>query len=323
METLDPTYAAVRALVDRNRQSLANHQRMIKHAREHVASSRGLLRQRAAPARGAQAGHHLQHAQLSHRGEHLVRSLEDFIRSLAVDDDVEQVLRHIVEHVTGALRIKGASLRLSVDDGVRIVAAGHGSVGTLEEFQSDTGLGPAVTAADNQRIVRVFDVAQDENREAWPLFAQRAAELDIVSLACIPLSIDDTLSGSLDLYDARAQLWTHLQLTFARAVGEAAAARIRALSERDDLLRLTQQLQQALDSRVKIEQAKGMLACANDVSMEEAFNLLRSHARSHSVRLLDVAADVVASRRTSGAAPALVLPPPGTASSPMRSRPGR
>lgn len=64
-------------------------------------------------------------------------------------------------------------------------------------------------------------------------------------------------------------------------------------NDRDQLVRLTEQLQTALITRVVIEEAKGMIAQLHGVGMEEAFDMLRRHSRSHSARLHDVAAAVV------------------------------
>ena len=57
---------------------------------------------------------------------------------------------------------------------------------------------------------------------------------------------------------------------------------------------LAEQLQQALDSRVVIEQAKGMLAEQLAMTVDDAFDVLRGHARSNGRKLHDVAGDVVA-----------------------------
>ena len=69
----------------------------------------------------------------------------------------------------------------------------------------------------------------------------------------------------------------------------------RALRRAEEL---TEQLQYALNSRVAIEQAKGAVARALDVSVDEAFDLLRHHARAHHLKLIDLAHRVVEDRRT-------------------------
>ncbi|MFC5006731.1 ANTAR domain-containing protein, partial [Dactylosporangium cerinum] len=52
---------------------------------------------------------------------------------------------------------------------------------------------------------------------------------------------------------------------------------------------LTEQLQGALNNRIIIEQAKGAVAQANNVSVDVAFELIRAYARRTRRRLSDVA----------------------------------
>jgi hypothetical protein len=63
------------------------------------------------------------------------------------------------------------------------------------------------------------------------------------------------------------------------------------------LLERTIQLQTALETRIVIEQAKGILAERLGVDVEEAFEVLRAAARSNSVKIHALAADVVRSRQ--------------------------
>jgi AmiR/NasT family two-component response regulator len=56
---------------------------------------------------------------------------------------------------------------------------------------------------------------------------------------------------------------------------------------------LTEQLQGALNSRIVIEQAKGVVSRDHDVSVRVAFEALRTHARNNQIRLVDLAHDVV------------------------------
>ena len=79
----------------------------------------------------------------------------------------------------------------------------------------------------------------------------------------------------------------------ARLLADMATSYVLNASELQRADRTREQLQRALDSRIVIEQAKGMTANANDVSIDRAFDLLRQHARSHRARLHDVAQAVV------------------------------
>ena len=72
--------------------------------------------------------------------------------------------------------------------------------------------------------------------------------------------------------------------------------RLKHLNEA--LLERTHQLQEALDSRIVIEQAKGVLAERHRMGIEDAFDVLRGAARTHRVKLRALAAWVVSSPET-------------------------
>jgi GAF domain-containing protein len=92
-----------------------------------------------------------------------------------------------------------------------------------------------------------------------------------------PYDADDLVAAAQ--YAARAGV--------ALALGQA-----RALAERRQRL-TNEQLQQALDSRVIIEQAKGFVAALRDIDTTEAFDRLRSYSRSHRTDIHEVARRVV------------------------------
>lgn len=106
---------------------------------------------------------------------------------------------------------------------------------------------------------------------------------------------DDTLGALILLGPGTTPLPSEL-FELAQSLTDAAGWTL----ERDRRLRetraLADQLGQALTSRIVIEQAKGTLAARLSISVDEAFHLLRSHARSHRRRLTDVAREVVEHR---------------------------
>ena len=77
---------------------------------------------------------------------------------------------------------------------------------------------------------------------------------------------------------------------------------------------VNEQLNEALNSRIVIEQAKGVIAERARIGTDEAFNRLRHHARSNNLRLADVAKDVadgtLAVEAFGGARPATSTPAP-------------
>ena len=101
------------------------------------------------------------------------------------------------------------------------------------------------------------------------------------------------LIGSLDLYDARVHPWSADEIGLATAFADIAGSCVEHSVDLDRLRRTVDQLQHALDSRVIIEQAKGMLAADAQISVDEAFARLRKHANDHNASLRSVADAVV------------------------------
>jgi AmiR/NasT family two-component response regulator len=78
----------------------------------------------------------------------------------------------------------------------------------------------------------------------------------------------------------------------AQALADIATVSILQLRALRSSRELADQLQAALESRVVIEQAKGVLSAAGTLDMEEAFARLRQYARNRNLRLPLVAASV-------------------------------
>jgi ANTAR domain len=92
---------------------------------------------------------------------------------------------------------------------------------------------------------------------------------------------------------------TLLDISLPRGTPLEAEVAIRRLIELTQALaRRAAQLQEALESRIVIEQAKGVLAERYGVSVDEAFVLLRGAARFNRLKLHSLAAEVVSSPTT-------------------------
>ena len=124
----------------------------------------------------------------------------------------------------------------------------------------------------------------------WPRFAPRATAAGFRSFHAFPLRLRTEVIGALNVFGTEST--GHLEAADAPVVQALAdVATIALLQER--IIRrgeiLSEQLQGALNSRIAIEQAKGAVAQANDVSVDEAFLLIRNYARRNNRRLGDVA----------------------------------
>lgn len=118
-------------------------------------------------------------------------------------------------------------------------------------------------------------------------------EVQLGELATLLLKLFDSLGSWLDSerVDSLLLHFDQRQYTLLRPSKE----RLRGSS--DFLLERVAQLETALQSRIVIEQAKGILACALGVSVDQAFNVMRKAARDRGAKLHDLAASIAASPR--------------------------
>jgi hypothetical protein len=144
--------------------------------------------------------------------------------------------------------------------------------------------------------VFVDDLSTDPRR--WPAFAERAAEYDFRSVSALPLRLRDERVGALNLFRTETGPLGPTDVAVGQALADVATVGIlhQRIVTRSELV--NQQLQTALNTRVVIEQAKGVLAERGAVDMDEAFRLLRAHARKTQQRLADLARAVVAGADT-------------------------
>jgi len=209
-------------------------------------------------------------------------------------DEPSRLLAALAEHGNGLLG-DCAAVALYAPDARTPVEV----TGTVEELMRlsrqavEWGEGPGPRAWHTGRPVPDTALDDDRVRGDWPRYSPRALELGYGRAAALPLHVGaDTLGALVILGRGRTPLGPEL-LELGQALTDAAGWAL----ERDRRLResraLADQLGHALTSRVVIEQAKGMLAARLSVPVDEAFRILRAHARSHRRRLAEVAADVV------------------------------
>jgi len=178
---------------------------------------------------------------------------------------------------------------------LEFMAASDESVEHLELFQAQNQEGPCLDAYRQGRPVVNEDLTEAATR--WPSFAPMAAAAGFRSVHAFPLRLRADRIGALNVFSA--SVGGRLEdgdIQVVQALADVAA--IGLLQER--AIRrgeaLTEQLQGALNSRIIVEQAKGALAQARGISVDEAFELLRVHSRNHNQRLVDIARAIVTDR---------------------------
>jgi GAF domain-containing protein len=132
------------------------------------------------------------------------------------------------------------------------------------------------------------DLEQPTDR--WPRFARRAVQAGFRSVHALPLRLRAERIGAMNVFSANVGgRLADTDVEIVQALADVAAIGLlqeRAI-RRGELL--TEQVPGALNGRIVIEQAKGVIAQARGVSVDEAFTLIRSFSRSHDLRLSDVA----------------------------------
>jgi GAF domain-containing protein len=177
---------------------------------------------------------------------------------------------------------------------LHFMAASREDARLLELFQLQNDEGPCLDAFHTGTAVVNTDLREDAQR--WPLFAPHATQAGFRSVHAFPLRVRAQVIGALNVFgaDDGARLEEE-DIALVQALVDMAS--IAILQERTIRQRqlLTEQLQIALNSRIVIEQAKGAVAQAVGVSVDEAFIMIRSHARSNHRRITDVAQAIIAS----------------------------
>jgi transcriptional regulator with GAF, ATPase, and Fis domain len=226
------------------------------------------------------------------------RQLAEVFVALAdtlVDDfDVVDFLHELTVRCAQVLGVSAAGVLLSDQRGaLRVVAASTEQTRLLELLQSQTDQGPCPECFHTGRPVAVADLSAPTAAGRWPRFAVEARKVGFSSVHAVPMRLRTDVIGALNLFCTQPGALDEDTLRLAQALADVATIGLlqaRAIRQRDTL---AEQLQTALNSRVVIEQAKGVIAERRHVDMDESFTLLRSTARTNNRRLSELARAVV------------------------------
>ncbi len=220
--------------------------------------------------------------------------------TLVDDFDVVEFLQGLCADSKEVLGAEAAGVMLAsrAGAGLRLVASSDERMRLLELFELQSEQGPCLEAFSTGEPVQV---SAAQASLSWPSFAPTAAREGFLAMCAVPLQIRGNVIGALNLFRATDEAFTDVELILAQAMAQVAAIGLlqqRSISERDQL---AEQLAVALKSRVVIEQAKGILAESLAINVDEAFEVLRRHARNTNTKLTALARDVADRRVRSDA----------------------
>ncbi|GAA2624622.1 GAF and ANTAR domain-containing protein [Paractinoplanes durhamensis] len=223
--------------------------------------------------------------------ERLATLFVEVADTLVDDFDVVEFLQMLTKRVADLFDTGEAGLMLADHrDRLTFMAASDESARLMELFQLQYGDGPCLDAFRTARPVTNVDLAAATGK--WPEFAPRATQAGFQSVHAFPLRLRREVIGAMGVFGSATEL-DDADTLIVQSLADVAV--IGLLQERS-IRRgeaLTEQLQGALNSRVIIEQAKGVVAQAYGVTPDEAYALIRTFARNTNRRLSEVAGSIV------------------------------
>jgi len=215
--------------------------------------------------------------------------------TLVDEFDLIDFLHNLADHAVTVSGGSSAGLLLADhDDSLHYVAASSASARYLELLQLQVEEGPCLDCYRTREPLITTDLSRETRR--WPEFAPRAIEAGVHSVHAFPLRLRDRVIGAMNVFGDEPLPLEPSDVKVVQAMADVATIAIlqeRAIASAEVL---TEQLQGALNSRIVIEQAKGVVSRAHGLTVDEAFAVLRTHARNNHLRLVDLAHDVVTGR---------------------------
>ena len=226
----------------------------------------------------------------------LASALVEAADTLAEDFDATRCLQRVSDHCVELLNARAAGVML-IDGGRPVSPAASSRYERLglDLLETQLGGGPCLESYGSGRPVPPVSIRVAHAAARRPGFTERALRHDIVTTFAVPLRRRDQLLGALNVFvpaPPSRHVATHPGLEVAQVLADAAALGLQNRRAYTRCRTLSGQLQEALSSRVRIEQAKGMLAERWGVRADQAFVALRQYARRRRLAL-DRAAGMV------------------------------
>ena len=222
----------------------------------------------------------------------LARTLVDLADSLVADFDVVDLLTLLADRCVDTFDVAAAGIMLAGADGVlRVVASSSEEMRVVELFEEQAAEGPCLDCYHSGAPVTNQQLATSLDR--WPRFAPEAMNAGFTSVQALPMRLRDSVIGALNLFHTDESAISQSATALAQAFADVATIAILQNQASREAQVVIEQLTQALNSRIVIEQAKGVTAERLGLDMGEAFARLRGYARHNKLRLTDVASAVI------------------------------
>lgn len=238
------------------------------------------------------------------REDLLARTFVELADTLVDAFDVVDLLTLLVDRCVEVLDVSAAGLMLAAPEGdLRLAASSSETMRLVELFELQSQEGPCLDCFRTGEPVLNEDLTTAD--ASWPRLAPVALDAGFRSVHALPMRLRGNIIGALNLFRSGQGPFEPADVLLGQALADIATIAILQHRATLEAQVLADQLHVALNSRIVIEQAKGMLAERAGLDMDQSFSQLRGHARNHNLRLVDVAQSFI-----DGSLPTDALDPP-------------
>lgn len=225
--------------------------------------------------------------------ERLAEAFAELAQTMTGEFDVHELLQVLANRCVEVLGVAASGVLLvNGGSGLRIMVASEERTTLLELFQIQHDEGPCLECYRNGELITADQ--HDDGFARWPRFARAAGDAGYRGVIAVPMQVHGRVIGALNLFGSldRPGLGAPTARV-AQSMADVAAVVIEQRRLSRKRVTLIEQLETALESRLAIEQAKGVLASNLGIGLDEAFALLRHRARSSRRLLKEVAAEAI------------------------------
>jgi GAF domain-containing protein len=223
------------------------------------------------------------------------RLLETFVTladTLVDHYDIIDFLQTLAERCVDLVDVSAAGIMLADTQGaLRHAASSNEQMRFVELMELQLEEGPCFDAFRTQ--APVICASADHAAQLWPRFAPNLIEKDFEAVSAVPMRLRAEVIGSLNLFSSEPRALGDDDIQVVQAMADIAT--IGILQERSirDAHAFSTQLELALESRIVIEQAKGIVAERSHIGVDDAFERVRGFARAHNRLLSETARQII------------------------------
>lgn len=227
---------------------------------------------------------------VDNKQERLVEAIRQMASFSVVDNVMPEILQRVAVLARDTVDTDFVGMTMSANGRMQTPVFTDEAAPEIDSAQYETGIGPCLDAYRNGVIYGIPSTADDKR---WNPFSQACLAHGVQSTLSVPVKTSDEIVGALNFYAKTENAFDAEAYTLCEAFAAQAAIVIASARAYWDAKALGEQLTQALQSRVVIEQAKGLLM-ATGMTSDAAFDALRRASQHRNRKLHSIAADIVA-----------------------------